>query len=83
MFCCVGTQWMAAREGLTGLVRGQSAWDDWRDSFLARLAHSTSVIVLLDADHTNGTDELAALLKVRAPSAEFISMLCCTHSPRA
>ena len=42
----------------------QTAWGGWRENFLARLAHSTSVIMLLDADYTNSTADLVAALKV-------------------
>ncbi|KAK9908017.1 hypothetical protein WJX75_001601 [Coccomyxa subellipsoidea] len=65
-----------AKHGRTALVvlvggppqrfqqRMETAWGGWRENFLARLAHSTSVIMLLDADYTNSIADLAAALKL-------------------
>ncbi|CAL8469592.1 g9133 [Coccomyxa elongata] len=50
----------------------EASWHGWRENFLARLAHSTSVIMLLDADYTDSTAELAATL-------ELVSVDCAKH----
>lgn len=42
----------------------QTGWDGWKEHLLSRIAHSTTLIILVDADHPGSIDDLARELEV-------------------